>query len=79
MSSTIELIQLIKSLHGATQDISPDTSLTQNVGLTSVEVMELIEAVEDHFDIGFPLNKLENVKYVSDLAEIIDGLLKEQA
>ena len=36
--------------------------------------MEVIEGVEDEFDISFPLNALSDIRTVSDLAREIERL-----
>ena len=48
--------------------LSENTSLVADIGLSSLEVMEFIEKIEDHFDISIPLNILPDVNTISDLA-----------
>ena len=45
--------------------------LAGELGLSSIDVMEVIEQVEDEFDISFPLNSLSGIHTVSDLAREI--------
>ncbi|MEQ8516408.1 MAG: acyl carrier protein [Chromatocurvus sp.] len=54
--------------------ITESTGLVTDMGLSSLEVMELIEQTEDHFDISIPLNILPDVNTVSDLAQKIQQL-----
>lgn len=54
--------------------ITETTGLVTDMGLSSLEVMELIEQTEDHFDISIPLNILPDVNTVSDLAQKIQQL-----
>ncbi len=75
MDSTTELIRLIESFDSKNRKISPATVLTRDLDLSSVEIMEMIEKIEDHFDINFPLNRLEEVNSVAGLAAIIDDLM----
>ena len=49
-------------------ELSEGTSLVADIGLSSVEVMEFIEKIEDHFDISIPLNILPDVNTIGDLA-----------
>ena len=44
------------------------------LGLTSLQVMTMIEQIEDHFDISIPLNILPDIRTVRDLAEQLAGL-----
>ncbi len=50
------------------------TALVADIGLSSLEVMELIEKIEDHFDISIPLNILPDVNTIGDLAEKVQEL-----
>ena len=54
--------------------LSEDTHLVADVGLASLQVMELIEHIEDHFDISIPLNILPDVNTVGDLARNLTNL-----
>lgn len=48
--------------------IGETTELTGQLAMDSLQVMDLVVAVEDHFDINVPLNALAEVKTVGDLA-----------
>lgn len=48
--------------------LSESTALVADLGLSSLEVMEFIEKIEDHFDISIPLNILPDVNTIGDLA-----------
>ena len=48
--------------------LSENTSLVADIGLSSLEVMEFIEKIEDHFDISIPLNILPDANTIGDLA-----------
>ncbi len=61
------LITLVNQVLGTETTLTGDSELVDDVGLTSVQIMELIENVEDEFEIAFPLNDLANVRTVNDL------------
>ena len=48
--------------------LTEDTELVAELGLTSLQVMELVEHIEDELDISFPLNILPDIRTVRDLA-----------
>ena len=48
--------------------LNEDSELVAELGLTSLQVMELVEHIEDEFDISFPLNVLPDIRTVRDLA-----------
>lgn len=54
--------------------LSEDTALVADMGLSSLEVMEFIEKIEDHFDISIPLNILPDVNTIGDLAKKVKEL-----
>jgi acyl carrier protein len=54
--------------------LSETTDLVADIGLSSLEVMELIEKIEDHFDISIPLNILPDVNTVGELAKKVREL-----
>lgn len=51
--------------------IGEDTELTGQLALDSLKVMDLLVAVEDHFDISVPINALADVKTVGDFASVV--------
>lgn len=55
-------------------ELTEGTALVADVGLSSLEVMEFIEKIEDHFDISIPLNILPDVNTIGDLAEKVQEL-----
>lgn len=54
--------------------LNEDSELVTGLGLTSLQVMELIEQIEDHFDISIPLNILPDIRTVRDLAQQLEKL-----
>ena len=70
-----QLITLIEPLLEKPVPIAPDTDLVQEVGLPSLKVMELIVEVEDTYDISYPLNQLQEVRTVKDLASSVHQLI----
>jgi acyl carrier protein len=55
-------------------ELSEETALVADIGLSSLEVMEFIEKIEDHFDISIPLNILPDVNTLGDLATKVQAL-----
>ena len=59
------------------KSISPKASLSNDLGLDSLDFAELIMDMENTFDIPIPYDKVErNCKTVEDLVKIIEGELK---
>ena len=54
--------------------VAEASDLVGDLGLSSIDVMEVIESVEDEFDVSFPLNSLPTIRTVGDLAREIARL-----
>jgi acyl carrier protein len=54
--------------------LTESTHLVADIGLSSLEVMEFIEKIEDHFDISIPLNILPDVNTIGELAQKVREL-----
>jgi acyl carrier protein len=54
--------------------LNENSELVTELGLTSLQVMELIEQIEDHFDMSIPLNILPDIRTIHDLAEQLEKL-----
>ena len=59
------------------QTIGDDTELVADLGLDSVQVMELLLEIEDRFDISIPLNILPDVRTVHDLSVQLQKITNE--
>jgi acyl carrier protein len=71
------LARVLASLAPLAKDRGPigaPSDLVGELGLSSIDVMELIERIEDEFDISFPLNNLPNIRTAGDLAAEIARL-----
>jgi acyl carrier protein len=56
-------------------ELSETTDLVADLGLSSLEVMEFIEMIEDEFDISIPLNILPDVNTVGQLAQKLKDII----
>ena len=54
--------------------LSESTELVADMGLSSLEVMEFVEKIEDQFDISIPLNILPDVYTLGDFARKLHEL-----
>ncbi len=73
-----ELTAAIRSLVPNAEVLDEDTELVGNLGLDSMRVMNLLQEIEDRFDVSIPLNVLPDVRTVGDLADKIQQLLQDQ-
>lgn len=74
-----DIIETLKRLLDEVVDELPplgaDNDLIEDVGLSSIDVMELVSLVEDEWDLAFPLNDLAEIRTLEALAARIQQLL----
>jgi acyl carrier protein len=58
--------------------IQDDTDLINDLGFDSLKLMEMLEEVEDIFDITYPLNDLSNLHTVKDFVLQIQKIVGDQ-
>lgn len=56
--------------------IHEDTELINDLGFDSLRVMEMMNDVEDAFDITYPLNALSDLKTVRDFVLQIQDIIR---
>ena len=69
-----QIYEVLRPLTKPGITLDEDSELVTQLGLTSLQVMELIEQIEDHFDISIPLNILPDIRTVRDLARNLEKL-----
>jgi len=58
------------------EDITPDASFTDDLGADSLDLVELVMAFEDGFDIEIPDEDAENIKTVADAVNYIQSKIE---
>ena len=53
----------------------PDSDLMQTLEINSLQALELLTQLEEHFDVEIPDYELQDVRTFKDLSEIIDARL----
>jgi acyl carrier protein len=69
------VIELIKPLAPQGRSVQEDTDLVADLEFDSLKVMNLIEQVEDRFDVSVPLNILPDIRSVRDFTVQLQGLI----
>ncbi len=72
-----QVIEAIKEIVPPGLEINPQTDLISDLEFDSLKVMNLMEDIEDRFDISIPLNILPDVRSVEDLAVQLQHLTGE--
>ena len=52
--------------------ITNDTSITEDLGADSLDVVDLLMSIEDEFEIEVPATEIENIKTVGELVKYIE-------
>lgn len=55
--------------------INADTSISEDLGADSLDVVDLLMSIEDEFEIEVPDDEIENIKTVGELVKYIEGNL----
>lgn len=73
---TVIVTELTTIAEGAT-GITADTNIVRELSLDSLAVMDLVMALEDHFDISIPLDRIAETETVKQLAAVVQSLQTE--
>jgi len=71
-----QILETLKPLTKKGVNLQETTELVSELGLDSLQVMQILLKIEDHFDISIPLNNLPNIRTVKDLGQEVETLLK---
>jgi acyl carrier protein len=73
-----ETIELLKRL--SRRPIAPtrDSELLADLGFDSLQVLELVGELEDHFNIAIPLNALTHIRTVGQIAAEVSRLVADE-
>lgn len=80
MTDYSTVLQRIYSILGdyiTDAELSEDSELVAEFGMTSLQVMEMIADIEDAFDISVPMNIVPDVATVGALAREVQALLDQ--
>ena len=56
-----------------------ESALQADLDFDSIQVLELVSELEDHFNISVPLNRLPQIRTVGQMVDALEGLLAERA
>lgn len=78
VTNRVILQQILETLRPMVPEDGPrvaaELDLVNDLGLDSIKVMEILETLEDSFDISIPINILPGIRTVKDLADEIEKL-----
>jgi len=71
-----QVIELLQEYAPQPGPIREETELINDLGFDSLRVMEMLQDVEDVFDITYPLNSLSDLRTVKDFALQIQSIIE---
>ena len=74
----VRLTELVNQLAEEGTVVDVDSDLVDDVGLSSIEIMELVEQLEDEYDISFPLNDLAEIRTINDMVKELERLVAKR-
>ncbi|MGN0399832.1 MAG: acyl carrier protein [Blautia sp.] len=73
-----EIFRVIMESTETELEVTEETGLVKDMGLSSVEVFVLLGDLEDAFGIRIPASELSQVRTAGDLCQLIISILKEK-
>ena len=78
MSSNDEIAERIKSiiveqLSVALEEVTPQASFIEDLGADSLDIVELIMALEEEYDMEIPDDHAEKIQTVQDVLSYVQG------
>jgi len=72
----LKMYDMIKPFTEEGFELCEETDLIEDLGLDSMNVINLLVMIEDNFDISIPLNILPGIRTIKDLTEQLQQLLE---
>jgi acyl carrier protein len=71
------IVEIIATQLGIDQtDVTPEASVVDDLGADSLDVVELIMALEEEFNVEIPDEEAEKIKNVQDIFTYLESALK---
>lgn len=73
-----DVLAIVQQVSGRPVDGDTSGDLAADLGFDSLKTLELVAALEDHFDVSIPLNDLPAIKSVAQVVDHMSALLGGQ-
>lgn len=71
-----KISQMIKEqMHHEDMEVTEETSLKDELGVDSIDLMEFVVNLEDEFSIEIPDDDIETIKQLGDMLDYLEGRL----
>ena len=77
MASTEDRVKdcIVKQLGVNEEEVTPESSIIDDLGADSLDIVELLMALEEEFEIQIPDEDSENIRTVQEITKYIDAKL----
>jgi acyl carrier protein len=69
-----EISAIFEQVLGRPVSITDDTDIVEDLGMDSLGVMNFVMAIEDHYDLSIPLDRVAQIQTVADLIRAVQDL-----
>ncbi len=66
---------IVEKLDVDREDVKPEAHIVDDLGADSLDIVELVMALEDEFDIEIPDEDAEKIRTVQDVFDYIDKIV----
>ncbi|HMT13837.1 MAG TPA: acyl carrier protein [Aestuariivirga sp.] len=66
-----QIVTLLQPYNKGGVTLSADTDIPAELNIDSVDIMDFVMEVEDHYDIEIPLNVVSETRTIGDLALVV--------
>jgi acyl carrier protein len=67
---------VVEQLNVAAEEVKPESKFVEDLGADSLDVVELVMALEEKFDVEIPDDQAEKIQTVQNAVEFIENIKK---
>lgn len=72
-----ELLGMLERFVDPATQLTADSDFSSDLALESIQLMEFMVDIEDHYDIAVDLDSLSRIKTINELAAVVTDLVDE--
>jgi acyl carrier protein len=73
-----DVLSILKRVSGRAIEPTLESELVADLGFDSVRLLELVAALEDHFNVFIPLNAVPRIRIVAEAVDEVAALIRQQ-
>lgn len=64
---------IAKQIGVEVEELNVSASLTDDLGIDSLEIFEIVMSLEEEFDVEIPNEDIENIKTIQEISNYVEG------